>query len=170
MDQLDQVLVALRRVIRATDIYSRQLAKSTGLTAPQLLLLQTVDKNGAISIGEIALSMSLSQATVTTIVDRLASRNLVVRERSEVDRRKVMIDLTDSARTIVKTAPAPLQEQFSEEFNQLKSWEKAMIVSSIERIAEMMDAKDIDASPLLDIGTTICQPSESETTPIERES
>ena len=40
MNSIEEVLVALRRVIRATDLHSKHLAKTTGLTAPQMLLLQ----------------------------------------------------------------------------------------------------------------------------------
>jgi len=40
MNRYDEVLVALRRIIRATDLHSRQLSKIAGLTAPQLLILQ----------------------------------------------------------------------------------------------------------------------------------
>ena len=39
MDQIDAVLIALRKVIRATDLHSKYLAKNTGLTTAQLLIL-----------------------------------------------------------------------------------------------------------------------------------
>ena len=38
--QEQQVLISIRQIIRATDIYSRKLSKEVGLTAPQLLILQ----------------------------------------------------------------------------------------------------------------------------------
>ena len=40
MARHDEVLIALRQIIRATDLYSRKLSKVAGLTAPQLLILQ----------------------------------------------------------------------------------------------------------------------------------
>ena len=90
MDNIDEVLVALRRVIRATDLHSKRLAKTTGLTSPQILLLQTIRQKGQVTIGELANEISLSQATVTTILDRLEKRKLVFRERSKEDKRKVL--------------------------------------------------------------------------------
>ena len=68
MNYIDDVLMALRRVIRATDLHSKYLAKTTGLTAPQILLLQTINKKSDVTIGELANDVSLSQATVTTIL------------------------------------------------------------------------------------------------------
>lgn len=153
LNSIEEVLVALRRVIRATDLHSKHLAKTTGLTAPQILLLQTIRDKGEVTIGELASEMSLSQATVTTILDRLEKRELVFRERSTEDKRKVHAYLTDKAMETLKEAPIPLQEHFARQFGDLQEWEQTMIISSLQRVAQMMDAEHIDASPVLDIGT-----------------
>jgi len=153
LNSIEEVLVSLRRVIRATDLHSKHLAKTTGLTAPQILLLQTIRDKGEVTIGELANQMSLSQATVTTILDRLEKRYLVYRERSREDKRKVHAHLTEKGIDVLKEAPIPLQEQFTRQFNDLQEWEQTMIISSLQRVAQMMDAQHIDASPVLDIGT-----------------
>lgn len=152
LNQIEEVLIALRRVIRATDLHSKYLAKTTGLTAPQILLLQTLRDKGQITIGELAQEVSLSQATVTTILDRLEKRKLVYRQRSETDKRKVHAFLTEDALEILKNAPIPLQEQFTRQFGDLQEWEQTMIISALKRVAQMMDAQHIDAAPVLDIG------------------
>lgn len=152
MDNIEEVLVALRRVIRATDLHSKHLAKTIGLTAPQILSLQTIRNNGEITIRELSEKMSLSQATVTTILDRLEKREFVYRERSKEDKRKVHAYLTEKATAMLKEAPIPLQEQFSRQFNDLKDWEQKMIIASLQRVAHMMDAQHIDAAPVLDVG------------------
>jgi len=152
LNRIDEVLVSLRRVIRATDLHSKHLAKTTGLTAPQILLLQTIRDKGEVTIGELASDMSLSQATVTSILDRLERRQLVFRERSKEDKRKVHAYLTDDAHEMMKTAPMPLQEHFARQFGDLQEWEQTMIISSLQRVAQMMVAQHIDASPVLDIG------------------
>ncbi len=152
VNSIEEVLVALRRVIRATDLHSKHLAKTTGLTAPQILLLQTIRDKGEVTIGEIATEMSLSQATVTTILDRLEKRELVYRERSKEDKRKVHAYLTDDGYSMLSGAPIPLQDHFARQFGDLQEWEQTMIISSLQRVAQMMDAQHIDASPVLDIG------------------
>lgn len=68
--QIASVLVSLRRLMRATDLHSRQLARSSGLTTPQLLLLQHIKSSGEVSIGALAHEVSLSQATVTSLIVR----------------------------------------------------------------------------------------------------
>ncbi|NIB40655.1 MarR family transcriptional regulator [Pseudomaricurvus alkylphenolicus] len=153
MNRIDEVLVSLRRVIRATDLHSKHLAKTTGLTAPQILLLQAIRDKAQVTIGELANEISLSQATVTNILDRLEKRELVYRERSTEDKRKVHAYLTDKATEMLKDSPIPLQEHFTRQFSDLQDWEQMMIISSLQRVALMMDAQHIDASPVLDVGT-----------------
>ncbi len=153
LDRIEEVLIALRRVIRATDLHSRHLAKTTGLTAPQILLLQAIrNGEGGSTIGDIATEVSLSQATVTNILDRLERRGLVFRERSQQDRRKVHACLTDEGLQVLKDAPIPLQDQFARQFSDLHEWEQTMIIAALQRVAHMMDAQHIDASPVLDVG------------------
>ena len=125
MDQIDAVLIALRKVIRATDLHSKYLAKNTGLTTAQLLILQSIQNMGEVSIGEISKKISLSQATVTSILDRLVDKGLVYRQRSTEDKRKVHAFLTEDALVLIKDAPAPLQEQFTKQFEALNDWRKA---------------------------------------------
>lgn len=152
MSGVEEVLVALRRVIRATDIHSSRLSKTLGLTAPQLLLMQAIARASEASIGEISRAVSLSQATVTSILDRLEKRQLLYRQRSEQDKRKVHIVLTDEGLTMLANAPTPLQEDFVVQFKALQDWEQAMIVAAFQRVAHMMHAEDIDASPFLHLG------------------
>lgn len=158
MDHLDQVLTALRRVIRATDLHSKRLVKTSGLTTPQLLLLQAVRTLEGAAIGQLADQVSLSHATVTSILDRLENKGYVERERSTVDKRKVHVHLTEQGVEILRDAPTPLQEHFSRQFGDLQEWEKTMIITSLQRVAYMMDAEHIDASPVLDVGILDRQP------------
>ncbi len=153
MNQIDEVLTSLRRVIRAIDLHSRQLVKTANITGPQLRLLQLIRLHQHATIKELADAMALSQATVTSIVDRLESRELITRVRSQTDKRKIHPQLTASGNALLDDAPTLLQDSFVRRFDQLQSWEQHMIIASIQRVAEMMDAQEIDASPFLDIGS-----------------
>ena len=141
------VLVTLRQIIRATDMHSKQLVKRYGLTAPQLMVLKEIMNDEDINIGKVAKKVSLSQATVTNIIDRLETRELVTRERSIQDKRRVIVRVTDKTREILKNNPSVLQEEFLHSFKQLEEWEQNLILSSIQRIAKMMGAEDIQITP-----------------------
>ena len=144
-DLPDHVLVALRRIIRATDLHSRKLGKKTGLTTPQLVIIQAVGNLKDPTVSDIAKAVSLSLATVTTILNRLERNGIVNRARSSVDRRMVFVTLTEEGQSLKSSAPKPLQDSFVDRFTRLESWEQHLIVASLERVATMMDADDLDA-------------------------
>lgn len=150
MDRHTDVLITLRRIIRAIDMRSRSLMQQAGLTGPQLLVLQALGRHSQMSAGELAKEVNLSQGTLTSILDRLEKRNLILRLRSESDRRKVHVSLTADGEAQLAAAPTLLQERFIERFQQLKEWEQTQILASLQRLAEMMDAQDLDAAPVLD--------------------
>ncbi len=152
MAQHKDLLVALRRITRAIDLHSKQLARETGLTAPQLLVLQSVARTGRAKPSDVAREIHLSGATVTSIVDRLVNRGLVRRERSAADRRSVEIVLTEAGQQSISDAPELLQAGFLAAFDSLRDWEQSLLVSSVQRIAGMMDAERIDAAPILEVG------------------
>lgn len=155
MKKDEELLVALRRVIRAIDMRSRQLSKEVGLTGPQLLILQKVGKQKGVMVKEIADDINLSSATVTSILDRMEARALIQRIRSTQDKRKVGVFLTESGAEALETAPLPLQEHFTNRFNNMQEWEQSQMVSTVQRLAAMMDAQEIDASPVLEIGSIV---------------
>lgn len=148
----DQVLVALRRITRAIDLHSRGLMQEIGLTAPQLASLQTIARMQPITVGALAKSIHLSQATMTGILSRLEVRNLVSRSRRGADKRTVVVELTEEGQAVLKNAPSLLQDRFRRELLMLQEWEQTQMLSTLQRIATMMDAEDIDASPVLSTG------------------
>lgn len=152
MSDHDNILIALRRITRAIDLQSKKLVKKSGLTAPQLVVMQALRKDGQMSPSALAKTVSLSQATITTILDRLVKQGLVRRDRSETDKRVILACLTDQGLATAQAAPELLQAGFLREFRKLQDWERGMLIAALQRIAEMMDAEDLDASPILETG------------------
>ena len=158
MKDYDELLVSLRKIMRAADLHSQKLMKESGLTAPQLLVMQAIEREGSPSTSTLARQISVSQATMTRIIDRLERAGLVERQKSSKDKRVVNISLTVSGRTKLESAPEPLQAGFLREFRKLEGWEQQMLMSSLSRIATMMDAQDIDAAPILQTGAIVEPP------------
>jgi len=145
----NQIVAAIRRIMRAVDLHSRRLAEEHGLTGPQLALLQAAASLGESSTGVLARTVHLSGPTVTGILDRLTKRGLVDRTRSGQDRRSVTVRLTSDGEDVLAAAPSLLQDRFRQELIKLEEWEQTTILATLQRIAAMMDAESLDASPLL---------------------
>lgn len=145
----EQILIALRRIVRAIDLHSRQLVQQYGLTGPQIVLLRELVRHGEMHVAELAQSIALSHATVTDILNRLEGRGLVTRTRSTTDRRRIQVMPTAQAVAMVEKSPPPLQEQFASQLANLEAWELTQILTVLQRIAAMMNARQVDAAPHL---------------------
>jgi DNA-binding MarR family transcriptional regulator len=157
-----QVMAALRRIIRAIDLHSRSLVQRYGLTGPQLVVLKELMEHSPQSVSGLAAAVNLSQATVTGILDRLERKEMVCRERSAEDKRKVMISPTAAAEAALADAPPLLHEHFTTAFEKLESWEQTQILSSLQRIVSLMEAGDVEAGPILTTGPIEATPEETE--------
>ncbi|MGC9327863.1 MAG: MarR family winged helix-turn-helix transcriptional regulator [Candidatus Hinthialibacter sp.] len=136
----EEIFNVLRRIIRIIDVNSRRLVLRYGITSPQLHILQELVRLKEVSVGELAKSVNLSNGAVTDILDRLEKRHFVQRNRSADDKRRVLVNITPLGISILKETPSLLQEHFKNQLSQLKDWEKSMLVSSIQRIADMMES------------------------------
>jgi [ribosomal protein S18]-alanine N-acetyltransferase len=137
-DISDGILVELRKIVRAMDLQSRQLQRNCALTSPQLVVLREILRHDEISIGALAARASLSNATLTGIVDRLEQRGLTVRKRGK-DRRQVLLCSTESGRVLCENAPPLMQEKFLCALSGLQQWEQAQMLAALSRLSTMMN-------------------------------
>lgn len=145
-----EVLRALRRILRATDLHSGHVLRQTGLTATQLQVLHTLSRE-AMTAGELAREMCISQATLSDVLDRLAHRQLLTRQRQERDKRRVVVTLTEAGHTLLAATPNVLHADFLAKYSALPEWERLMILASLHRVAELMNAADLDVAAVLDV-------------------
>ena len=145
-----QVLRSLRRIIRAVDLYSKQLKSKHELTSPQLLCLLAVAEERELTTSSLANKVFLSSSTVVGILDRLEKRNLIKRNRSAIDRRIVNVSITKLGKKIADKAPSPLQENLANSLANLPELEQATIALSLKRIVDLMEATHLEAAPILE--------------------
>ncbi len=158
VDTLERSIVrSLRRIIRAVGLYSRDLLRRRNLTTPQLAALRQLAQRGAMSAGELARGVALSQATITGIVDRLELHGLVTRRRSSEDRRRVVVELTAAGREVVATSPPPLHEAFMVRLAELPQRKRQEIDRVLRQIVQMMEAEEVEAAPVLAAETTLSE-------------
>lgn len=153
-----EIVVSLRKIMRAVDLHSRRLVEAFGMTGPQLVTLREAQRLGPTSASAIARAVHLSQGTVTGILSRLESRGLITRQRSATDRRSVVVSITPGGQRLLDIAPSLLQDRFRHELERLEEWERLLILSTLQRVASLMGAEDIDAAPHL-ISDTVSLPA-----------
>lgn len=153
-DRIDDALIALRRILRATELFERDLAQSVGLTPAKLRVLQLLVAKGGDSATPTTLAgqMGVSQATVTALVDQLEKLGYAARHRSSEDRRQMRVAVTEAGTRALSDAPNALQQHFVQGFGAMADWEQSMLIANLQRAAEMLNATDIDAAPVLATG------------------
>jgi DNA-binding MarR family transcriptional regulator len=148
----NQILAAIRRIIRAIDLQSRRLVDEFGLTGPQLVTLEAAAELGPVSAGALAKAVHLSRPTLTGILDRLERRAFITRERDQRDRRSWTVTVTAAGHKILEKTPSLLQDRFRSELAKLEEWEQTLTLGTLQRIASMMEAEELDAAPVLVTG------------------
>lgn len=135
-----------------TELASKRLARTAGLTPSQLSVLRILTEFPEVSAGYLAEATQLKHATITSLIDKLEARGLISRRKCDEDKRRVWLRLLPEGRAALADAPDPLHQIFSERFNALPDWQQAMLIASLEQVTNLLDAENLDAAPVLHVG------------------
>ena len=92
---------------RATDGFDDEVGRALGLNPSDLRCLDWLTER-AMTAGELADATGLSSAATTTLLDRLEQKGYVRRVRDNVDRRRVLVELTPGGLDILGQLYGPL--------------------------------------------------------------
>lgn len=134
----DPLVRAVRRIAQAVDVRSREIARLTGLTLPQLLVLQSIRGLGEVSTSAISRDVSMSPPTVVAVLDRLEAHGMIVRYRSTTDRRIVHARLTDRGREALRTAPGLLRDDALSRWAALPEDRRMALADAMGLLSELM--------------------------------
>lgn len=124
---------------------SRRLTKETaarhGLTGPQLTVIKMLETLGDLSLSRLSERIRAQNSTVTGIVDRMEREGLVVRTRSETDRRVVHIQLTQKGLDIAKEVKVEPIQMFREALSALSREDAKDLLRILTKLAQRVKAK-----------------------------
>ena len=147
-NNLEDALVAIRRIMRVTEISSLSLAKKTKLTPTQMIVLQVIATTDEATPSFISNKTTLGYATITTVLNKLVSRDLITRKKGNLDKRMQFVKITDKGRETIELAPDMLQSQFEKNFQNLHDWEQSMIVACLQRVSFFLEAETVSNTHL----------------------
>jgi DNA-binding MarR family transcriptional regulator len=92
-----EMVVALDRIIyhMVAAVPIEESCAEIPLTLQEVRVIKTISPKGAITMSTLASSLGVSLPTATHLVDRLVAKGIVVRTKSEHDRRLVLVTLSD---------------------------------------------------------------------------
>jgi DNA-binding MarR family transcriptional regulator len=148
-----RILHALRRIIRAVDVYSRELAAKHQVTGPQLVCLNAIVKHEPITATDLAHHVQLSPSNVVRILDRLEAKGLILRQRQEDDRRRILASATVTGHELSAKAPYSAHHPLRRALEQLPAEEQVVVTGLLEKLVDLMDAQGLSVSPVLEVGS-----------------
>src|SRR4051794_8109025 len=109
---LDAVLDFMRllwSIEHALQRRSKRMEKALGITGPQRLVLRVVGQYPNLSATALAGIVRLHPSTITGILQRLAARGLLERQRDPSDTRRIRLRLKPKAAAFVKRSPGTVE-------------------------------------------------------------
>jgi DNA-binding MarR family transcriptional regulator len=102
-----RVLRQFRLVFNAVKRHFQQVEKKAGIGGAQVWALSLVADNPGIGVNQLAQAMDVHQTTASNLVKAMVSAQMVVTEKSGVDRRAVQLSILPAGRQVLRRAPGP---------------------------------------------------------------
>lgn len=134
------LLRSMRRIAQAIDVRSREIARLSGLTLPQLIVLEAVRSLGEVTTHQISREAGMSPPTVVAVLDKLEAKGLVERYRSLIDRRVVHTRLTSAGVSALETAPDLLQPEFLAALARLDPADRQRLAAALQTVGDLLTA------------------------------
>lgn len=109
--------------------------KGVRLSMTEVHVLEAVRNVQVPTMGAVAHKLRVTLGTLTTSVNVLVRKGYITRDRDESDRRKVYLQLTDTAHHVLKIHDAFHDEMVSSLFKDLELEKDEVLMKSLENIS-----------------------------------
>jgi len=99
-------------------------------------VLEVLLHNGSLPVNAIGEKVLLTSGSMTTAVQRLEKKGLVVRERSEGDARVVLVHLTNEGMSLIQEAFVAHAEDLDELFIEFSGDERIQFASLMRKLGQ----------------------------------
>jgi DNA-binding MarR family transcriptional regulator len=130
-------LLALRRLISAAELVQPAVAQQAGLTRSEVRTLELLSR-GPLGPAEIARRLDVSTAASSGIVDRLVGHGHAVRTPHPSDRRRQVVEITESGRSDTLALLAPMLDRLDRLDAELDEHEREMVARYLEGCVEAL--------------------------------
>lgn len=148
-----EIVTDIRRILRSINLESKRIQKDFGISIPQLLCLTFLGKENAYQAThkQVTEYLNLNSSTVTGIINRLEKKGLIARLPKAGDRRTTYVALTSAGYKLLKSTPNLLQDKLDRNLHKLSPSQINQIQQSLALLIDVLEIKDVDASPLLTV-------------------
>lgn len=116
-------------------VYANAVGDPLNLRTVEFTVLMLLLKNEDVTPSQLVRTLAMSPPNLTQLLDRLAERGLVARERSSHDRRAQLVKLTRTGRALAKKAHEQSLEMEKATLQHLSDAERAMLFELLQRVS-----------------------------------
>jgi MarR family transcriptional regulator, 2-MHQ and catechol-resistance regulon repressor len=130
------VFLVLWRTYRAILAKSEESRKNLGLGDSDFRVLEVLLHKGPLPVNVIGEKVELTTGSITTAVDRMESKWLVVRKNHAEDRRVRIVELTPKGRRLTEKAYAQHEFDMERAMKHFSREERASLVDLLKRLGK----------------------------------
>jgi MarR family 2-MHQ and catechol resistance regulon transcriptional repressor len=138
MKAKDPEALQARELIAETEsllaAHERSLLSSHKLCASDLAILQRLQKKGPKSVNQIAPKVGLTSGSMTSAVQRLAKRDLIITRPDETDGRKVRVEISKTGKQTLRQVTAERNELLAPLFASLNDREGKVFLALLKKV------------------------------------
>lgn len=160
----EDILISLRKIIRALNLESKRIEKEFGISIPQLLCLNFLNQSPSFqaNIKELSRALNLNPSTITGIIKRLEKKGFLARLPKKVDKRISYITLTEAGAQLLTKTPLLFHQKLDKKIDSLPKDKMDQIKKGLELLIELLEVNELDAAPMLTVVEKISEnPSEN---------
>lgn len=146
---VSEIIDHIRRVFQVVHEQSKKAKRKTGITGPQLWAIKVIKESSPVRVSDLARRMYIHPATVVGILDRLESSGLVVRKRSQEDKRVVKVELTAKGEKLVIDSPQVAQGLLVAGLERLTLKRLKAISSALDELVVILGAQELPPQMML---------------------
>lgn len=118
-------------------LYHGALAGRLGLNSSDWKVLGLLERDGALSAGDLSSRTGLAPASISGILDRLEERGLVTRSADPTDRRRTLVDVREEGIRGMYALFEGLMRRLGELHEQYSVEELALVARYLRKAAEI---------------------------------
>jgi DNA-binding MarR family transcriptional regulator len=133
-----QVLETVPLVMRTVRAEMRR-HRAADLSVPQFRTLTFLSRQAGASLSQVAEHIGLTLPSMSSLVEGLVERKLILRNPHSVDRRRVTLTLTVRGQSVLEAAHGATQAALAEKLATLSAQDRTIVVQAMQALRPLFE-------------------------------
>jgi len=141
---IDEVGLMIQKLVRVFQLFERDQTKAHGFTTSQCYTILELYKSESLSMNELSEKMNLNSSTMTRVLDNLVRDNYITRDKSESDRRIVIVSLTDTGKVAAENLDITVKKYYKKIIENIPKGQVEEVLKSVNILQKAFEKANPD--------------------------